>query len=55
MLSSFEQGLIYDYFVNEWTERQCQDLTSYYTYDNEVYSTGGNKVFKEKGMNKVNL
>jgi len=40
--------LIYDYFVHEWTERDCQDLTSYFVYDNWVYSTGGSKIYKEK-------
>ena len=40
--------LIYDYFVNEWSERVCQDLTSYFVYDNAVYSTSQKKVLKEK-------
>ena len=40
--------LIYDYFVNEWSERVCQDLTSYFVYDNNVYSTGKNKCYREK-------
>ena len=40
--------LIYDYFIGEWSERVCQDLTSYFVYDNEVYSTGAAKCFKEK-------
>ena len=40
--------LIYDYFVHEWSERKCQDLTSYFVYDNGVYSTGGSKILKEK-------
>ena len=31
--------LIYDYFVGEWSERVCQDITSYFVYDNAVYST----------------
>lgn len=31
--------LIYDYFVGEWSERVCQDITSYFVYDNDVYST----------------
>lgn len=43
--------LIYDYYIGEWTERQCQNLTSYFIYDNSVYSTGGKKVFKEKTGN----
>lgn len=43
--------LIYDYFIGEWTERQCQELTSYFVFDNNVYSTGVNKVFKEKTGN----
>ena len=43
--------LIYDYFVQEWAERDCQELTSYFVYDNDVYSTGGAKVFKEKSGN----
>ena len=40
--------LIYDYFVSEWSERVCQDLTSYFVFDNDVYSTGDTKCFKEK-------
>ena len=40
--------LIYDYFVNEWSERDCQNLTSYFAYNNAVYSTGGSKILKEK-------
>lgn len=41
--------LIYDYYVNEWTERVCQDLTSYFVYDNAVYSTTPDgKLLKEK-------
>ena len=31
--------LIYDYFIGEWSERVCQDITSYFVYDNDVYST----------------
>ena len=40
--------LIYDYFIGEWTERVCQDLSSYFSYNNEVYSTGSTKFYKEK-------
>lgn len=43
--------LIYDYFVNEWTERDCQNLTSYFVFNNAVYSTGASKIFKEKAGN----
>lgn len=43
--------LIYDYFIGEWTERQCQELTSYFVFDNNVYSTSANKVLKEKSGN----
>lgn len=43
--------LIFDYFVKEWTQRVCQPLTSYFVYDNEVYSTGSSKIFKEKSGN----
>ena len=43
--------LIYDYYIGEWTERDCQELTSYFVYDNNVYSTGGYKCFKEKAGN----
>lgn len=43
--------LIYDYYIGEWSERVCQDLTSYFVYDNDVYSTGGVKCFKEKTGN----
>ena len=47
-LLSDKHKLIYDYFIGEWTERTGQTLTSYFTYDNAVYSTGGGKVLKEK-------
>ena len=43
--------LIYDYFVSEWTERTGQELTSYFVFDNDVYSTGGSKCLKEKAGN----
>lgn len=43
--------LIFDYYVQEWSERKCQDLTSYFVYDNDVYSTGGEKCLKEKAGN----
>ena len=43
--------LIYDYYVSEWSERVCQNLTSYFVYDNDVYSTGGAKCFIEKAGN----
>jgi hypothetical protein len=41
--------LIYDYYVGEWSERVCQDITSYFVYDNAVYSTTPDgKILKEK-------
>ena len=40
--------LIYDYFVGEWSERDCQALSSYFVFNNAVYSTGGAKILKEK-------
>ena len=41
--------LIYDYFVGEWSERVCQDLTSYFVYNNDIYSTTPEgKILKEK-------
>ncbi len=43
--------LIYDYYIGEWGERVCQDLTSYFVFDNNVYSTGAQKVFREKAGN----
>jgi len=43
--------LIFDYYIGEWTERVCQDLTSYFVYNNNVYSTGGSKCFREKAGN----
>ena len=43
--------LIYDYFVHEWSERNCQALTSYFVYNNEVYSTSATKVLHEKAGN----
>lgn len=43
--------LIYDYYIGEWSERNCQALTSYFVYDNAVFSTGSCKCFKEKAGN----
>lgn len=43
--------LIFDYYIKEWSERNCQDLTSYFVFDNDVFSTGGSKCFKEKAGN----
>ena len=43
--------LIYDYFVHEWSERYCQELTSYFVYNNEVYSTSATKILHEKAGN----
>lgn len=43
--------LIYDYYIGEWAERVCQNLTSYFVFDNDVYSTGSLKCFKEKSGN----
>ena len=40
--------LIYDYFIHEWSERNCQELTSYFVYNNEVYSTSEHKILHEK-------
>lgn len=43
--------LIYDYFIGEWAERNCQELNSYFVYDNDVYSVGGANCYKEKAGN----
>lgn len=43
--------LIYDYYIGEWAERVCQDLASYFVFNNAVYSTGGISCFKEKTGN----
>lgn len=43
-----DNKLIYDYFIGEWSERNCQALNGYFVYDNAVYSVGGKKCFKEK-------
>ncbi len=41
--------LVYDYFVGEWSERVCQDINSYFVYDNAVYSTTPDgKLLREK-------
>lgn len=40
--------LIFDYYVQEWAERDCQAITSYFVYNNDVYSTSGAKVLREK-------
>ncbi|MGN1153579.1 MAG: hypothetical protein ACI4S3_06085 [Candidatus Gastranaerophilaceae bacterium] len=41
--------LIYDYFIGEWSERVCQDINSYFIYDNAIYSTTPDgKILKEK-------
>lgn len=50
-LLSDDFKLIFDYFVQEWAERDCQELTSYFVYDNNVYSTGGSKCLREKAGN----
>ena len=43
--------LIFDYYVQEWSERVCQSLTSYFSFDNDVFSTGSNKIYREKSGN----
>jgi len=41
--------LIYDYFVSEWTERKCQPISSYFVYDNKIFSTTEEgKLLREK-------
>lgn len=40
--------LIFDFFIQEWSERDCQDLNSYFAFDNDVFSVGGSKCFREK-------
>lgn len=41
--------LVYDYYIGEWTERVCQALTSYFVYNNAVYSTTNDgKLLREK-------
>lgn len=50
-LLSDKNKLIFDYYVQEWTERECQEITSYFVYDNDVYSTSKAKVLKEKAGN----
>lgn len=49
--------LIYDYFVGEWSERVCQDISSYFVYDNAIYSTTPDgKILKEKeGLDSCNF
>lgn len=43
-----ENKLLFDYFVEEWSERYCQELNGYFVYDNDVYSIGNKKCFREK-------
>lgn len=43
--------LIYDFFIGEWAERECQALNGYFVYDNDVYSVGGANCYKEKDGN----
>lgn len=43
--------LIFDFFIQEWSERVCQELNSYFVYNNDVYSVGGAKCFIEKTGN----
>ena len=50
-LLSDDFKLIYDYFIGEWTERVCNDITSYFVFDNDVYSTAEGKILKEKAGN----
>lgn len=41
--------LIYDYFISEWSERVCQDISSYFIYKNNVFSTTpSGKLLEEK-------
>lgn len=40
--------LIYDFFIGEWSERNCQELNSYFVYDNDVYSVSDSKCLREK-------
>lgn len=43
--------LIFDYYIGEWSERVCQNITSYFVFDNDVYSTGSSNCYKEKAGN----
>ena len=48
-LLSNDFKLIYDYYMGEWTERTGQELTSYFIFDNALYSTTQyGKILKEK-------
>ena len=48
-LLSNDFKLIYDYYVGEWTERVCQEITSYFNFDNDFYSTTKDgRLLKEK-------
>lgn len=47
-LLSNNNKLIYDYYIGEWTERDCQAITSYFVFNNAVYSTSAHKILKEK-------
>ena len=43
--------LIFDYYIGEWSERNCQEISSYFVFNNEVYSTGESNCYKEKSGN----
>lgn len=43
-----QNKLIFDFFIQEWSERVCQELNSYFVFNNDVYSVGDKKCFKEK-------
>lgn len=47
-----QNKLIFDFFVKEWGERYCQELSGYFVYENDVYSYSSNKCFKEKTGNR---
>lgn len=43
--------LVFDYYVQEWAQRNSQEISSYFAFDSDFYSTGGAKCFKEKAGN----
>lgn len=43
--------LIFDFYIQEWAERNCQELNGYFVFNNNVYSVGKNACFQEKAGN----
>lgn len=43
--------LIYDYLVQEWTERSCHPITNIFIFNNQIYSLNQGKLLQERTGN----